>query len=114
MPLKLVRADTGEVIWKYPKTSSTFYCQPIYFKFAKENDLNIKEKMNAIEQEIASIQPNVFENANINHKLHMTMIDSKIISHLSDTSTASCDICQAKSKEMNYIDMATQRNMFLG
>ena len=116
VPIQLVRDDTGEVVWDNPKASSTFYCRPIYFKFAKENDLNMKEEMALIETEIAALQPTVVEHANVQHKLHMTMVDGKITSHLSDTSTATCDICKAKPKEMNDIDMVSQRsdsvNMF--
>lgn len=110
VPLKMVRDNTDEIIWENPKASSTFYCRPIYFKFAKENDLNIKEEMAKIETEISALQPSVVGSANVSHKLHMTMIDGKITSHLSDTSTSTCDICKAKPSEMNNLDMVLQRS----
>lgn len=110
VPLKLVRDDTDEVIWENPKASSTFYCRPIYFKFAKENDLDIKKEMAIIETEISALQPSVVGNAKVSHKLHMTMIDGKITSQLSNTSTATCDICKAKPSEMNDIDIVLQRS----
>lgn len=43
VPLKLVRDDTVGVVWENSKASSTFYSRPLYFKFAKENNLNITE-----------------------------------------------------------------------
>ncbi|XP_050337642.1 uncharacterized protein LOC126763916 [Bactrocera neohumeralis] len=46
---------------------------------------------------------------NVEHKLQLTMVDGKVCNALSQTSSAKCYICQAKSKEMNDIDKCLQK-----
>lgn len=57
VPLRLVCGE--EKLWENLKPSSTMFCRPLYFKFANENQLNIKEEQALIEAEIAALEPSI-------------------------------------------------------
>lgn len=102
VPLRLVCGD--EKIWENPKPSSTMLCRPLYFKFASENKLDILEEQGLIEAEIATLEPSIMGSHSVKHEMLMTMIDGKITSQLSKTSTQTCDICKATPSEMNNLE----------
>lgn len=102
VPLRLV--CDGEKIWENRKPSSTMFCRPLYFKFASENKLHIPEEQAVIEAEIAALEPSVMGSHVVKHSMLMTMIDGKITSKLSKTSTQTCDLCKATPSEMNKLE----------
>lgn len=110
VPLKLT-AEDGCVIWQNQCPSSTSYCRPIMWKFMKETEFNVKNEMAAIENEIDNLRPSNYENANIEHKLLLTMIDGKVASYISGTSAAVCDLCKACPKEMNNIELVQKKTV---
>jgi hypothetical protein len=48
------------------------------------------------------------------HSLHLTMVDGKVCSALSDTSCSRCYICGSTPKEMNDIDKALSKTVDSG
>lgn len=110
VPLKLTTED-GLVIWQNQRPSSTSYCRPIMWKFMKETEFNVKNEMAAIESEIESLSTSNYDNASITHKLLLTMIDGKVASYISGTSTAVCDLCKARPKEMNNIELVQKKTV---
>lgn len=100
VPLRLESANG--VIWQNPKPSSTFYCRPIKFEFAKETSDFVKQEEAAMREEIANITVSRCGSVEVSHELHMTMIDGKVATIVTDTpSAATCNICLAKPSEMN-------------
>lgn len=106
VPLRLVCGE--EKLWENPKPSSTMFCRPLYFKFANENKLNITEEQALVEAEIAALEPSIMGSHTVKHSMLMTMIDGKITSQLSNTSTQTCDICKATPSEMNKLEKISE------
>ena len=106
VPLQMTADDDGNILWQNPRPSSTRYCRPLKLIFAKEtSDLSKKEIVN-IEEQIKKIQPTIIDDVYlvINHLLKLTMIDGKMFSVISDSSTQTCGICGATPKIMNDLD----------
>ncbi|KAG6456667.1 hypothetical protein O3G_MSEX009874 [Manduca sexta] len=111
VPLKLTEESTGNILWQNERPSSTIYCRPISFKFMKETEVNVKSELAAFESEISNLTPTEFENTMITHNLMLTMIDGKIHSYISGTSSAVCDICKARPTEMNKLEVVRAKTM---
>ena len=103
LPIKLLYGDNS--LWENEIPNSTYYCRPIFFKFMKESIFNVTNEMNVMEAEISSLKDTTSGGKTISHSLMLTMIDGKITSILSGTSTQCCDICNATPKEMNNLDL---------
>ena len=108
VPIRLMR--DVEILWENDRPSSTFYCRPIQFKFMKECETSVQNEKQAIEQQINALQPSKLQEVTVKHQLLMTMIDGKITSYISETSTAVCDICKAKPTEMNKLEDIDRRS----
>lgn len=104
VPIRLQQCD-GKIVWENDRRSSTFYCRPIMFKFTKETQSTVATIKASITQEIERLQPSRINQVEVKHQLHMKMIDGKITSYLSDTSSAVCDICKAKPSEMKDLEV---------
>ena len=92
------------IIWQNPKASSTRYCRPIKFFFAKESTLLIKEETEKITQQISALSPTKVKINNtdiiINTTLVMTMVDGKVCNALADNQySQKCYICGATPKD---------------
>lgn len=74
-----------------------------------ETQETVAEIKTSICEEIERLQETKIKQISVSHQLLMTMIDGKITSYLSETSTAVCDICKAKPSEMNHLDSLGQR-----
>lgn len=111
VPLKLVKQSSGDIVWQNERPSSTVYCRPISFKFMKETEANVKTELAAFESEIALLAPTDCGNAMITHNLMLTMIDGKVHTYISETSTAVCDLCKARPSEMNQLDVVRLRTV---
>jgi hypothetical protein len=102
VPLKLV--SNHSTIWENPKPSSTTFCRPIKFEFCKETAEYVKQEEAALKEEIDNITSTKWAGLEISHDLHMTMIDGKVATIITDTPSAStCNICFAKPTEMNKL-----------
>lgn len=102
VPLKLESGNV--VIWNNPNPSSTSYCRPIKFQFAKETTEFVKQEQAAMEEEIRNLTISSCGNLEVTHELHMTMIDGKVATIITDTpSAATCNVCLAKPSEMNNL-----------
>lgn len=110
----LVLSCNKEQVWENPTPSSTRYCRPIKFEYAKETgeytkqqDDLMKEQINSIHETIINISGLQFK---VEHKLEETMVDGKVCNSLSDNkSAATCYICHAKPSEMNQLDRIVKR-----
>ncbi|XP_041968507.1 uncharacterized protein LOC121725559 [Aricia agestis] len=109
VPVRLQQSD-GTIVWENERPSSTFYCCPLMFQFTKETQSTVMSIKNRITEEIKALQPSKLNQIEVSHQLLLTMIDGKITSYLSETSTAVCDICKAKPSEMNNIELLDQKH----
>lgn len=115
VPLQVVNNSDNKILWKNPRPSSTRYCRPIRFQFVKESSTVSKNEESYFKEKIASLCPTTFSFNDrnrifkIQHTLQLTMVDGKICSALSETSSARCYICEATPKEMNDIDRCLQK-----
>ncbi|KAL0829173.1 hypothetical protein ABMA28_004012 [Loxostege sticticalis] len=109
VPLHL-EDGSGNILWQNPTPSSTNYCRPIGFKFTKETSESIKLENNAINEEIRELIPTIIGNLEIHHNLYMTMIDRKVATVISNTSSAAvCNICLTPPSKMNDLDFVSKR-----
>lgn len=104
VPLRLYDADT--VIWQNPRPSSTSYCRPIKFIFAKETTELTKVETDKVLNDISNLLPSICSvdgsQISVTHKLLLTMTDGKVCNALTDTrSTQKCYICGATPSMMN-------------
>lgn len=102
------------IVWSNCRPSSTRYCRPIKFEYAKETDLYIKNQVAYIQNQIQDLLPsNIIIhgiNYKVNHKLVLTMVDGKVCNSLADNkSSQSCYICKAKPTQMNLLDVIKQK-----
>lgn len=104
-PLKLMNEE-GDILWKNPRTSSTFYCRPIKFLFSKENADLVKGESLKLQKQIDNLKSCDIHIKDtdfvVQYILHFTMLDGSCINTLSETnSTQKCFICGSSPKEMN-------------
>lgn len=109
VPIKLVK--NNETVWENPCPGSPVYCRPIFFKFMKESKFAVIHETALIEGEILNLVPSQANGIKVNHSLLMTMIDGKISSILTNTSTQCCDICKALPSEMNKLDILDKKTV---
>ena len=98
-----------DTVWQNPKPSSTRYCRPIKFEFAKETPEYIQEENAKIQEEIQNLESTMVKigdfACSITHILELTIVDGKVCYALSfDKSSATCNICITKPSEMKNID----------
>lgn len=105
--------SSNQAVWINKTPSSTSYCRPIKFIFAKENSNIVKNTYNEI---INNLECSVIKLNNIvaevHYEMHCTMIDEAVTNVLSQTnSTSRCFICNAKPTEMNDINISKSPNI---
>lgn len=108
IPLAL-QSSTNRNVWKNTRPSSTRYCRPIQFEFAKETREKTIEIVQQMEEKIKNLLPSTIliygKNIKIVHKLVFTMIDGKVTNAVTGTKFASSYyICKAMPKEMNNLN----------
>lgn len=116
VPLRLVveSSEQTEILaWQNPATSSTKHCRPIKIIFKQEQEEFVKQEIEKIKREISSLVP---RSVNINDREYscvsvfsLTMIDGKICSWLSNSSSQNCHLCHATPKMMNNIEEVRKR-----
>lgn len=109
VPLKLVHDST--IIWENVKPSSTRYCRPIKFEFVKENDEVIRRENQRMSDKIQTLISTCYNGISVEHQLLLTMVDGKICSSLTESSSMSCFICGVTPKNMNNFELICQREV---
>lgn len=117
VPLALYSKDLKNkkiLLWQNPRPSSAVYCRPIKMQFLKETIEVSKNEKSNMDKEIQQLVETVVVvsehlTAYIKHELIMSMIDGKMISALTDTSSQKCFICGALPSHMNDIDVVLKR-----
>lgn len=111
--------DNGEnhsVIWKNPAPSSTRYCRPIKFVFAKETVSVITSEVNKVKEQISELTPTTIlvdgKQFQVTANMIFCMIDGKVCNAVSScASSQTCYLCGAKPSEMNNICDIPQKNI---
>lgn len=105
VPLRLI--DEGNnIIWQNPRPSSTIFCRPIKFIFAKETTELTKIETNKVLEQINNLEATSCDfggsKISVKHKLLLTMTDGKVCNALTEThSSQKCYICGATPRMMN-------------
>lgn len=96
------------IIWKNPRPSSTTFCRPIKFIFAKETAESTLKEVKDIETQIEDLNATETYYCNakiqIRHTLIFSMIDGKVCNSMTGTSSQTCYICGCTPKNSNDID----------
>lgn len=105
VPLRLI-GEGNNIIWQNPRPSSTMFCRPIKFLFAKETTELTKIETNKVLEQINDLEATFCDlggsEISVKHKLLLTMTDGKVCNALTDThSSQKCYICGATPKMMN-------------
>lgn len=116
VPLKIINKSEELVVWTNEKPSSTRFCRPISFEFAKETKETVTNFVKKVQTEIATLQPYILEDQDriisINYEMHLTMVDGKICNYLTETtSSMRCYICDALPKEMNHLSVVNKKEI---
>lgn len=110
VPLKLVNGSI--TIWENLKTSSTKYCRPVKFEFIKENDEIIRRENQRMSTEIEALIPTYYkDNVSVEHQLLFTMVDGKVCSSLTESSSMKCFIYGVKPKDMNNFNLVCKKDI---
>ena len=96
VPLALT--GNGTEVWRNPRPSSTRYCRPIRLQFIHENREAIKEEEKYIQKQIMDLKSYKDSDLEIRYDLFLTMVDGKVVSALTNTSTQQCHICKQTAK----------------
>ncbi|KAG4066278.1 hypothetical protein HA402_000502 [Bradysia odoriphaga] len=99
----------SDILWMNNQASSTKYCRPIIFMFAKENKKFVQREYASVQNEIDHLIPSSIDvdgrNSLVHHNLTMTMVDGKLINEINDSSDSNCNIRGATPKQMNDFDL---------
>ncbi|GBM11348.1 hypothetical protein AVEN_13577-1 [Araneus ventricosus] len=95
-----------KIVWQSPSSSSTRYCRPIKFMFAKETLNVIKTEVERIKEQVISLLPTKISindmEVSVKPTLIFCMIDGKICNAAAGReSTQTYYFCGAKPSEMN-------------
>ena len=111
-----VRNNRKSVVWQNPAPSSTRYCRPIKFMFAKETVDVITSAVKEVEQQIENLIPTRIvlgeKEFIVKAKMIFCMIDGKVCNAVaSSASTQRCYLCGAKPSDMNNLQALSQREV---
>ncbi|GBN05154.1 hypothetical protein AVEN_182360-1 [Araneus ventricosus] len=106
--------DSKSVIWENTVPSSTKYCRPIKFIFAKESTDLITAEVEKIKHQIKELEPTkiFFDDLEISATppLMFCMVDGKFCNAVSScSSTQTCYLCRAKPNEMNNLRVISKK-----
>lgn len=113
VPLSL-QSTAGEEYWRNKTPSSTRYCRPIQFEFAKETKEKVLSVVGKINSDIAALTHTEVvacgKQFTVKHNLVFTMLDGKTAQTVTGTSSAAvCYICKAKPVEMNNLELVSRK-----
>lgn len=96
------QSNIGQIVWQNPSTSSTKYCRPIKFVFAKETADLIVTEVDKIKEQVTSLVPTKIVVNDMEILVKPILIDGKICNAVAScASTQTCYLCGAKPSEMN-------------
>eukprot|EP00733_Pompholyxophrys_punicea_P001049 Pompholyxophrys_punicea_v1_NODE_441_length_1962_cov_16.704248.p1 type:complete len:301 gc:universal NODE_441_length_1962_cov_16.704248:295-1197(+) len=110
VPLRFFHQNSSTgIIWNNPTPSSTLFCRPLRLQFKKESqEFNIEEK-DYWQAQIDTLLPTKLEingkSIQVTHKLMCTMVDGKVVGHITNTHTTKCVLCKATPSQMNRLDL---------
>lgn len=108
--------DCNSIIWQNPAPSSTRYCRPIKFLFAKETVELINTEVKKIKNQVSLLSPtkivvNGVETL-VKAKMIFCMVDGKVCNAVAScASTQTCYLCGAKPREMNNSNIISQKTV---
>ena len=107
--------------WKNKKPSSSHFCRPLHLQYRKETKESLKEDEERLRTEISSLrnfEKQIVKNDSsrliitISHDIVITMLDGKAVNAITNTlSTQSCNVCSARPKEMNNLDVVLNKEI---
>lgn len=109
VPLQVIIKETEEIIWTNPKPSSTQYCRPVRFQYAKESKELVVKEFEYFKN--CELTQTVCEGLSVVHKLELTMVDGKVVNFLSPITDSCqvCAICGLSPKNMNNLELAAEK-----
>lgn len=104
VPIKITNGTCS--VWENPCCSSTRYCRPLKFLFAKESTQLIQTQIQNMKNQIANLRPKLLiidgREIVIEYTLLLTMIDGKVCNAVTNTTSAQrCYICGATPRNLN-------------
>ena len=108
VPLRLTAMD-GSLVWNNSTPSSPRFCRPISLEFCKETKSKLKDVEQRVGCQVASLQPLQDPAATVHYHLTMTMVDTKVVNALTDTSSQSCSMCGARPSMFNDLEAVSAR-----
>lgn len=104
VPVRLTNELKDNIIWQNPACSSTRYCRPIRLQYAKETTELSQDEENYINLQISQVHHYTKDNVTVRFSMNFTMIDGKVCSAITKTSSMMCYICRATISQMNQLD----------
>lgn len=104
-PLQI--SSAALTLWENKSPSSIRFCRVISIEFIKESKAVNVAKFKYFQDQIDNLNCTVIELSNgktvtVKHELHMTQVDGKVVSHVTETSSFQrCSTCNAAPSQMN-------------
>ena len=118
-PLKFTLGN--KTIWLNEKPSSPHFCRPLHLQYKKETKETLVEEEISLRGEIELLSDfqlgalnikGVELSGKVKYKVEITMLDGKAVNALVDcNSTQSCNVCKAKPKEMNDLELVRTKEI---
>ncbi|KAK3910723.1 ATP synthase gamma chain [Frankliniella fusca] len=97
-----------KVLWMNCKPSSIVHCRPLELEFTKESAAFIKNKAKELIEARDNLQETKItvngKEFSVKHIVMLTMVDGKVTSAMTETGSATCNVCKATPAQMNNID----------
>ncbi|GBN79834.1 hypothetical protein AVEN_218410-1 [Araneus ventricosus] len=108
--------DSKSVIWKNPVPSSTKYCPPFKFIFAKESTDLITTEVEEIKHQIKELEPTKIFFDDLEISVTLTLIFCIVVGKVcnavsSCSSTRTCYLCGAKPNEMTKLRVIPKKEV---
>lgn len=107
VPLRLVAcSDNAEqVLWNNSVPSSVALCRPIRLVLRKESSALSKSEVARMKKEVEALSPTLVEingiESNVFPKMIFSMVDTKVVNDITDTSSQACFICKKSGKRLS-------------
>lgn len=116
VPIQIYSVKDKKIVWKNLAPSSTRYCRPIKFMFAKETTNLINTEIEQIKTQVTTLLPTkiLFDDHEITvtPRMVLCMIDGKICNAVAScASTQTCYLCGAKPRDMNNINALSTKQV---
>lgn len=115
VPVELrVKGSNKKVVWKNKKPSSTRFCRPIKFIFAKETGDFVREMHSYMAKKVAALTASEFSLPSGKRVVTefialLTMLDGKVCNLIIRACSNACPLCKASSTNLNNIDECLSR-----